>query len=93
VKPDFKVQAAWRDELFRRLTAKGVEVERDVYDKASRWIDRELEIRVTRLAFGDSTARRRTLADDSQLRTALDLLRRGQSQQDLFALVTASAKR
>jgi carboxyl-terminal processing protease len=93
VKPDFEVQPAWRDELFRRLNAKGVEVDRDVYDGASRYINRELEVRVTRLAFGDSAARRRTVVDDPQLRAALDLLRRGQSQQDLFALVTTSARR
>lgn len=93
VKPDFEIQPAWRDELYRRLTAKGVEVDRQVYDKASAWIDRELGLRITRLAFGDSTARRRTLVDDSQLRTALDLLRRGQTQQDLFGLVTARAGR
>ena len=93
VKPGFEVQPAWRDELYRRLTAKGVEVDREVYDRASRYIDRELDVRITRLAFGDSAARRRTVVDDPQLRAALDLLRRGQSQQDLFALVTASARR
>jgi carboxyl-terminal processing protease len=91
--PEFEVQPAWRDELFRRLQSKGVEVDRKLYDGAARFIDRELDIRISRLAFGDSTARRRTLGEDPQLRQALDLLRRGQSQADLFALVTASAKR
>lgn len=91
--PEFQVQPAWRDELFRRITAKGVTVDRAVYDAAARYLDRELEVRITRLAFGDSTARRRTLVDDSQLQQALGLLRRGRSQQDLFALVTASARR
>ena len=28
VKPDFTVQPAWRDELYRRFTAKGIEVDR-----------------------------------------------------------------
>jgi len=93
VKPDFEVQPAWRDELYRRLAAKGVEIDRNLYDGAARYVDRELEIRITRLAFGDSTARRRTLVDDSQLRAALDLLHRGRTQKDLFTLVTASARK
>jgi carboxyl-terminal processing protease len=89
VKPDFTAQPAWRDELFRRFQAKGIEVDRALYNGAARSIDRELEIRVARLAFGDSTARRRSLDDDPQLRQAIELLRRGNTQQDLFALVTA----
>lgn len=93
VKPDFTVQAAWRDELYRRLTAKGVEIDRAMYNSAARYIDRELEVRITRLAFGDSTARRRTLVDDAQLQAAIKLLHQGRTQQDLFALVTASARK
>jgi carboxyl-terminal processing protease len=93
VSADFTVQPAWRDELFRRFEGKGLDVDRALYNGASRFIDRELEIRISRLAFGDSTARRRTVGDDPQLQRALELLRRGQTQQDLFALVTASARR
>jgi carboxyl-terminal processing protease len=89
VTPDFTVQPAWRDELYRRITAKGVEVDKALYNGASRFIDRELDVRISRLAFGDSTARRRTLDEDPQLRTAIDLLRKGNSQQELFTLVTA----
>lgn len=93
VSADFTVQPAWREELFRRFQAKGLDIDRALYNGAARYIDRELEIRVARLAFGDSTARRRTVDEDPQLQKALDLLRRGQTQQDLFSLVTASAKR
>ena len=89
VKPDFTVQPAWRDELYRRITSKGIEVDRSLYNGASRYIDRELDLRITRLAFGDSTARRRTLGEDPQLQRALELLQRGNTQQELFALVTA----
>jgi carboxyl-terminal processing protease len=89
VKPDFTVPPAWREELYRRFKNKGIEVDRALFDGAARSIDRDLEIRVTRLAFGDSTARRRTVDEDPQLSKALDLLRRGNSQADLFALVTA----
>ncbi len=89
VTPDFKVQPTWRDELYRRFQAKGIQVDRGLYTGASRFIDGELDMRISRLAFGDSTARRRTLDNDPQLRQAIDLLRRGNSQQELFSLVTA----
>ena len=89
VKPGFTVQPAWREELYRRFQAKGVEIDRALYNGAARFIDQDLDIRIARLAFGDSTARRRSVDNDPQLRQALELLRRGNSQQDLFALVTA----
>jgi carboxyl-terminal processing protease len=89
VKADFTIQPAWREELFRRFQSKGIDVDRALYNGAARFIDRELDLRISRLAFGDSTARRRTLAEDPQLRRALELLRQGNSQQELFTLVTA----
>jgi len=84
--PDFTVAPEWRDELYARLTKKGVTVDRKLYDGAATQIDRMLEQRVARLAFGDSTARRRALDDDLQLRRAIDILKKGQNQKDLFAL-------
>ena len=78
-----------REELLRRYQSKGIEINRSLYNGAARAIDRELEIRIARIAFGDSTARRHSLDDDPQLRQALELLKRGSTQQDLFALVTA----
>ena len=89
VKPDFTAQPAWREELFRRFQSKGIQVDRALFNGAARAIDRELELRIARIAFGDSTARRHSLDDDPQLQKALELLRRGNTQQDLFALVTA----
>ncbi|MFN8573585.1 MAG: S41 family peptidase [Gemmatimonadaceae bacterium] len=92
VRPDFTVSPAWREELFQRLKKKGIEIDRKQYDGAAHYVDRLLENRVARLAFGDSTAKRRELDDDSQLRRALDLLRKGQNQKELFALVATAAR-
>jgi len=52
---------------------------------------------VARLAFGDSTAKRRGIPEDIQLTHAIDVLRQSQSQKDLFAIAqreqsTASAR-
>jgi carboxyl-terminal processing protease len=93
VKPGFTVEPAWRDELFRRITAAGVPIERELYDRATPSVNRELQRRVAHLAFGDSTAKRMSLEDDVQLRRALDLLRSARTQQDLFTTARLAGAR
>ena len=90
VRPNFAVLPAWRDEFFRRLTSAGVKVDRTMYDRSAESIDRLLENRIARFAFGDSTAKRMGLDDDAQLRRALDVLRAARTQADLFNVVRAS---
>jgi len=85
----FTVQPQWRDEFYRRLTAKGVQVSRAQYDSASRYVNRLLEQRVARLVGGDSTAKRRDLPFDFPLQKALDLMEKGSTQKDLFTLAAA----
>jgi carboxyl-terminal processing protease len=91
VRPDFVVTPEWRDDLLQRITKAGVKVDRAQWNAGGTWIDREIEQRVARVAFGDSTARRRDLKDDPQLQRAIDLLKRGNTQRDLFALARAYA--
>src|SRR5689334_13845394 len=86
VKPDFVVPPSWREEFYRRLTAKGVTVDKALYEQAGSEIDRLLGSTVARLAFGDSTAKRRSVAEDNQLVHAMDVLRQSNSQKDLFAI-------
>ena len=85
VKPGFTILPAWREEFYRRLTAAKIPVEKDLYDKAAPTVDRALQGRIAYLAFGDSTAKRMSLADDAQLVKALSMLRNARTQQDLFA--------
>ena len=98
VKPDFTVSPAWREEFYRRLQAKGVTIDHAQYEQAGGEIDRLLGNTVARLAFGDSTAKRRSVAEDNQLEHAIDVLKQSTSQKDLFAIAqreqsTASARR
>ncbi|MGQ0539588.1 MAG: S41 family peptidase [Gemmatimonadaceae bacterium] len=92
VTKDFSVKPEWRDEYLRRMQSKGIDIDRSSYNAVPRYIDRLLEQSIARVTFGDSTAHRRTLADDVQLRTALDLLRKGQTQRDLFALASPTKR-
>ena len=82
--PDFAVSPAWRGEFYVRLGAAGVQVDRALYDSATSEVDRLLGDRITQFAYGDSTVRRRDLADDAQLSAALALLKQGPTQRDLF---------
>jgi carboxyl-terminal processing protease len=91
VRPDFTVQPAWRHELGRRLESAGITIDQELYKGAASEIDRLLAHRVAVVAFGDSTARRRSVAEDTQLKRAIELLQRGQTQADLFALARTTA--
>jgi carboxyl-terminal processing protease len=86
VRPDFQVTAAMRDGFRQRLEAKGVAVDRAEWDAGREYVDRLLLNRIARRAFGDSTAKRREIPEDTQLRTAVDLLRRGRTTADLLSL-------
>ncbi len=88
----FVVRPAWRDELYKRITKAGVEVGRPLYDSASSEVDRLIGGQIARLAFGDSTAKRRELKDDAQLMRALQIISRGETQQDLFAGVSSGTR-
>jgi carboxyl-terminal processing protease len=87
VSADFVVTDAWRDELFGRLQQAEVPVTRKQYEDARPLIDRMLEQRIAGLAFGDSASFRRFVPHDAQLRAAVDLLRQGGTQQEVFALL------
>ena len=86
VSADFEIEPAWREELFRRIQAAGVPATRAQFDAATPLIDRMLSSRIARLAFGDAGALRRSVPGDPQLTKALELLRRGRTQRELFAV-------
>lgn len=91
VKPDFVVTQEMRDEFFQRLGKRGVTLERKDYDAAQSYVNRMLDGRISVLAFGDSTAKRRFVKDDSQLKKALELLRRGSTTKDLLAIAASTS--
>jgi carboxyl-terminal processing protease len=88
--PDFTVRPEWRDELYTRLSAAGVDVDREMYNAARPLVERVLGDQITRLAFGDSAAFRRQLPTDPQMMRALEMVRRSQSQRELLSMAQAS---
>lgn len=87
---NYTVTPAQRAELRRRIAAKGVTVEDAQWSGSTRYVDRLLEQRVARLAAGDSTAKRQDIRNDAPLRRAIDVLKRGQTQQDLFTIAASN---
>jgi carboxyl-terminal processing protease len=83
---DFVVRPEWRDALFARLERADVPVSRRQFDEARPLVDRMLEQRIAGLAYGDSAAFRRFSPHDAQVQAALDLLRQGRTQTELFAI-------
>lgn len=86
VQPDFEVTAAMREDFRSKLVARGVTVDRAEWEAGRPYVDRLLVQRIVQMAFGDSTAKRRQLPEDTQLLKAIELLRRGRTTADLLAL-------
>ncbi|HEU5183179.1 MAG TPA: S41 family peptidase [Gemmatimonadaceae bacterium] len=88
--PSFQVRPEWREELYRRLIAAKVDVDKQLFDAARPTVDKWISHFVTRFAFGDSAAARREVPDDPQLQRAMELMKKGSTQKDLFAVARAS---
>ena len=88
--PDFTVTPAMRDELYRRLKARGVELDRAVYDGAAPLVDRLLSVQVARYVFGQRVEFTRGLRSDSTMARAITLLQGVRTQQELLARVPST---
>lgn len=86
VRPEFAVTQAWRNEFFKRLVAQGVTLDRKEYDAGINEVDRLLINTIARISFGDSTAKRREMRDDSQLLKGIEVLKQAKTQRDLFVI-------
>ncbi len=88
--PNFTVLPAWRAEYFRRISGAKVPVDSATFFAATDYVDRLIGNRVAKAAFGDSTVAKRQFGEDTQMQKALELLRRGGTQRDLFTMAGAA---
>jgi carboxyl-terminal processing protease len=91
VQRGFTIDPAWRDAYFRKIQDLGLPIDRKAFDAAQHVADSQLEVAISKLVEGDSTAFRRTLKNDVQLQKAIAMVSRAKSQPDLFAIATAMA--
>lgn len=91
LQPSFTVTDAMVDEVLRRLRAKNVTVSAEVLAGARSLIAQEAGYEIARYVFDDRrrTEFRRRLADDTQIQSALGLVRRARTPQELLTLASA----
>jgi hypothetical protein len=80
----FTVTPAMRSEFYDRLKRRGVVIPHPQYEADSAVIDRLLADQITRYVFGPDAEYERLLGRDRDVTTALDLLARAHTQQDLL---------
>ncbi|MFN2638312.1 MAG: S41 family peptidase, partial [Gemmatimonadaceae bacterium] len=51
-KPDFVVVPAMREEIWNRMRARGIDIQRSVFDEAQALVDRQLSYEIARYVFG-----------------------------------------
>lgn len=88
----FAVTPAMRDDVYRRLAARGVTMDRATFDAAASLVDRQLGYELARTTLGTDAEFRRRAADDAALRTAQRLAAGAGAQRELFARAAALPK-
>ncbi len=86
-----QVTREMRDQVFERLEQNELELDRHTFDRASGYVDEQLGYEITRAVFGAVAEARRRALSDRQMQTAVRLLRRGQTQEQV--LIVARAER
>jgi carboxyl-terminal processing protease len=87
---NFAVTPQMRQQVYQRLTAKGVKMAPAVFNGAGRLVDDQLGYEITRYLFGRPAEFRRRAADQKDMQTALQLLRKAQSPKELLGLAMAT---
>jgi carboxyl-terminal processing protease len=86
----FTVTPEMRQQVYQGLTTKGVKMTPEVFAGAGRLVDDQLGYEIARYVFGRPAEFRRRAADQRDMQTALQLLRRAQSPKDLLGLAMAT---
>jgi carboxyl-terminal processing protease len=93
VKPDFAVTPKMREEFLARLQKKGLTIDKAVLSGAMPYMDRLIGLRISTLAFGDSTTKQKYLSEDAQLLKAVSMLKVAQNQKTLFTIAAKENER
>jgi carboxyl-terminal processing protease len=86
---DFTVTPAMREELWRRVQARKIPLDRAAYDAASPLVSRLLGYQIARYAFGPEAEFQRRLRDDRTIAVALELAAGAPTQAELLRRAAA----
>jgi carboxyl-terminal processing protease len=90
---DFVVTPAMLNELWRRMEASGIRIDRAVYDRASTTVTRVLEREIARYVFSPEAEFLRRARDDEAIRTATEILAGARDQRVVFERAEGRASR
>jgi len=85
--PDFTITPAMRDELYKRIQARGIVLDRSVFDGADSLVTRALTSQITRFVFGPQAEFARQLRADADIARARELLRGSPTSAELLQRV------
>jgi carboxyl-terminal processing protease len=86
----FKVTPEMRQQVLSRLRARKIDMSQEVFQGAGALIDEQLGYEIARYVFGRPAEFRRRAANDSQMQTAMGLLRKAQTPKELLSLARVS---
>lgn len=86
LEPGFPADAALADAFYRALAARGIELDRALYDRANGPLLDYVAFEITRARWGEEEGLKRMNRDDDQIRAAVDLLSKAHNVEALFRL-------
>ncbi|MBW3535059.1 MAG: S41 family peptidase [Gemmatimonadetes bacterium] len=89
--PGFRLEPGALDGLYATLPDYGIDVERETFDAAARYVRYQLESEIGLQKWSDAGEFRARMAYDRQLQRALEILRRADSTEGLFRVASADA--
>jgi carboxyl-terminal processing protease len=85
----FTVTPEMRQQVYQRLKEKGAKLTPADFSQGGRLVDQQLGYEIARYVFGRPAEFRRRAADDRQMQTALELLRKAGTPKELLGLAIA----
>jgi hypothetical protein len=80
-----------RQQVYKRLRDKDVQISLEVFNGAGALIDEQLGFEIARYVFGRPAEFRRRATQDQQMQTAMGLLRKAQTPKQLLSLAQAGS--
>jgi carboxyl-terminal processing protease len=86
IRPNFAVTPQMLEGFYAALARGGVKVDRAMYDRARRWVERDLGYYITWSKWGEQAGQQRANTTDPEVQAAAEILRGATTPQSLFAI-------
>ncbi|HVS61149.1 MAG TPA: S41 family peptidase [Gemmatimonadaceae bacterium] len=90
--PDFAVTPAMRDEVWKRMRERGIDIPRSIFDEGEPLVSRLIGYDIARYVFGSEAEFRRRASLDKALQKALQLAHGSRSESELLRKATAQTQ-